>query len=275
MLLAKSYLARGFEEEAVLPLKNVSAGHPTSSFAAESDKLLSSLIAEGLEEAALSAEDRFRRAENYFYSADYGRAIVGYSGLLTEPEFSDRARFHTAIAFARLRRYKESERAFRDYLSLKKPAREAQALYWLAQVSMKQGRQEGVFESERRLLAKYRDSDERARVLMMIARIKDGKDPAAADRAYKTVIDEFSASLSSEEAFWNIAWESYSSGEWADAYEVFPGTLPSGPGGGSLRSSSTGRQRAPRGLGRKTRPESFLAGPAMLPRALFTASWPV
>lgn len=230
-LLAKSYLASGFDEEAVAPLKNVSAGYPSSPFAAEADKLLSSFVAEGLEEAAFSDEDRFRRSENYFYTADYGRAIVGYSSLLTVQEFSDRARFRTAIAFARLKRYKESERALRDYLSLKKPAREAEALYWLAQVSMKQGRQDGVFESERRLSAKYRDSDERARVLMMIARLNDGKDPEAADRAYKTVIDEFSASLSSEEALWNIGWEAYSSGEMDEAYENFSRYLDERPRG--------------------------------------------
>lgn len=230
-LLAKAYLAQGFEEEAVAHLKNVSAGYPSSPFAAESEKLLSSLVAGGLEEAAFSDEDRFRRSENYFYSGDYGRAVVGYSGLLAVQEFSDKARFHTAVAFARLKRYKESERAVRDYLSLKKPAREAEALYWLAQVSMKQGRHEGVFESERRLSAKYRDSDERARVLMMIARLNDGKDPEAAARAYKTVIDEFSASHFSEEALWNIGWEAYSSGEMDEAYENFSRYLDDRPRG--------------------------------------------
>lgn len=250
-LLAKSYIAEGFDEEAALPLKNVWAGYPSSPFAAESEKILSSFAAGGYVDAAFSDEDRFRRAENHFHSADYGRAIVGYSGLLTKPGFADRARFRTFVAFARLKRYKESERALREYLSLKKPAKEAEALYWLAFVSMRLGREEGALEAEKLLRARYRKSDERSRVLLMMARMKEGKDQAGAHRAYKALIDEFPGTNAAEEALWNIAWGEYTSGNMDRAYEGFSRYLESSPKGTHASQFLYWKARSAEKLGRK------------------------
>jgi len=249
-LLAKSYIAEGFDEEAALPLKNVWAGYPSSPFAAEAEKILSSFAAGGYAEAAFSDQDRFRRAENHFHSADYGRAIVGYSGLLTKPEFADRARFRTFVAFARLKRYKESERAIREYLSLKKPAREAEALYWLAFVSMRLGREEGALEAEKLLRARYRKSDERSSVLLMMARMKEGKDKTGAHRAYRALIDEFPGTKASEEAFWNIAWGEYASGDMDGAYEGFSRYLESNPKGAHASQFMYWKARSAEKLGR-------------------------
>ncbi|MBI2401066.1 MAG: transglycosylase SLT domain-containing protein, partial [Deltaproteobacteria bacterium] len=181
--------------------------------------------------AAFSPGERFRRSENFFVSASYVKALAGYATLLKESAFRDRALFRTAVAFVRLKRYKEGEKALREYLSLEAPSKEAEALYWLALVSMRQGREEGVFESERLLSEKFRRSDERAKVLMLIARLKTGKDPEGAALAYKAVLDEFAGSAISEEVFWNIGWEAYTSGRMDEAYENFSMYLDSKPRG--------------------------------------------
>lgn len=229
--LAKSLIGQGLEEQALPPLKEVSTGYPLSPFALESDSLLSKLDFGTDNAAAFSPGERFRRSENFFVSASYDKALAGYATVLKESAFRDRALFRTAVAFVRLKRYKDGEKALREYLSLKDPSREAEALYWLALVSMRQGREEGVFESERLLSEKYRKSDERAKVLMLIARLKAGKDPEGAALAYKAVLGEFSGSAVSEEAFWNIGWEAYTSGRFDDAYENFSMYLESKPKG--------------------------------------------
>jgi len=229
--LARSLIGQGFEEQALPPLKEVSTGYPLSQFALESDSLLSKLDFAADNAAAFSPGERFRRSENFFVSASYDKALAGYATVLREPAFRDRALFRTAVAFVRLKRYKDGEKALREYLSLEGPSKEAEALYWLALVSMRQGREEGVFESERLLSEKYRKSDERAKVLMLIARLKTGKDPEGAALAYKAVLDEFAGSPVSEEVFWNIGWEAYTSGRMDEAYENFSMYLDSKPKG--------------------------------------------
>lgn len=229
--LAKSLIGQGLEEEALPPLKEVSTGYPLSQFALESDSLLSRLDFGTDNAAAFSPGERFRRSENFFVSASYDKALAGYATLLKESAFRDRALFRTAVAFARLKRYKDGEKALREYLSLESPSKEAEALYWLALVSMRQGREEGVFESERLLSEKYRKSDERAKVLMLIARLKAGKDPEGAALAYQAVLDEFAGSAVSEEAFWHIGWEAYTAGRFDDAYEDFSVYLDTKPKG--------------------------------------------
>lgn len=229
--LAKSLIGQGLEEQALSSLKEVSTGYPLSQFALESDSLLSKLEFGTDNAAAFSPGERFRRSENFFVSASYNKALAGYATLLKENAFRDRALFRTAVAFVRLKRYKDGEKALREYLSLKDPSKEAEALYWLALVSLRQGREEGVFESERLLSEKYRKSDERAKVLMLIARSKAGKDPEGAAAAYKAVLDEFAGSPVSEEVFWNIGWEAYTSGRFDDAYDDFSMYLESKPRG--------------------------------------------
>jgi soluble lytic murein transglycosylase len=96
---------------------------------------------------------------------------------------------------------------------------------------MRQGREKGVFESEKILSEYYHKSDERAKVLMLIARLKEGKDPDGAAVAYKAVLDEFASSAAAEEAFWNIGWEAYTSGRPLDAYEGFSRYLDARPSG--------------------------------------------
>ena len=249
--LARSLIGQGLEEQALSPLKEVSTGYPLSPFAPESDSLLSSLDFGRDNAGAFSPGERFRRSENFFVSASYDKALAGYASLLKEPAFRDRALFRTALAFVRLKRYKEGEKALREYLSLKDPSKEAEALYWLALVSMRQGREEGVFESEKQLSKKFRKSDERAKVLMLIARLKDGKDPEGTARAYKAVLEEFAGSAVSEDAFWNIGWEAYTSGRLDDAYESFSMYLDSMPKGKMTGQFLYWKARSAEKLGRQ------------------------
>ncbi|CAG1064839.1 soluble lytic murein transglycosylase [uncultured bacterium] len=229
--LAKSLMGQGLEEEALSPLKEVSTGYPLSQSAHESDKLLSRLDFGADNTGAFSPGERFRRSENFFVSASYDKALSGYATLLKDGAFRDRALFRTAVANIRLKRYKEGEKALREYLSLKEPSKKAEALYYLALVSMRQGREEGVFESEKQLSKSYPRSDERAKALLLIAKLKSGKDPEGAALAYRAVLEEFAGSAVSEEAFWSIGWEAYTSGRLIDAYDDFSMYLESRPKG--------------------------------------------
>lgn len=229
--LAKSLINQGFAIEAVPYLKEVSTGYPTSAFAPDSDFLLLNLHFGEENKGAFSPGERFRRAENLFVSASYNKALTLYATLLGESAFKDKALFRTAVAYSRLKKYKDSEKILREYLSLKEPSREAEALYWLALVSSRQGREEGVLEAEKTLSAKYKNSNERAKVLMLLAGFKSGKDPEGALLAYRAVLDEFSGSAVSDDAFWKIAWDAYISGRYEDAYDDFSMYLDARPNG--------------------------------------------
>jgi|GEM_PF-397374 soluble lytic murein transglycosylase len=229
--LAKSLMGQGLEEEALSPLKEVSTGYPLSQSAHESDALLSRLDFGADNTGVFSPGERFRRSENFFASASYDKALSGYATLLKDGAFRDRALFRTAVANIRLKRYKEGEKALREYLSLKEPSKKAEALYYLALVSLRQGREEGVFESEKQLSKNFPRSDERAKVLLLIAKLKSGKDPEGAAMAYRAVLEEFAGSAVSEEAFWSIGWEAYTSGRLTDAYDDFSMYLESRPKG--------------------------------------------
>lgn len=229
--LAESLVRQGLNQEALAPLKEVSTGYPTSVFSIESDFLLSTLDFGAPVAGAFSPGERFRRSENFFVSAKYEKALKGYATLLKESAFREMALFRTAVANARLKRYDESEKALREYLSIGNGAREAEALYWLALVSTRQGREEGVLEAERLLSRKYRKSNERAKVLILLAGIKGGKDPEGALLAYNAVLEEFSGSAVSDEAFWRRAWDAYRAGRTDDAYEAFSSYLEAKPKG--------------------------------------------
>jgi len=248
--LAKSLIAQGLEEEALAPLKEVSTGYPLTSFARETDSLLSKLDFGAENSGAFTPVERFRRSENYFVSASYEKAIALYSTLLKEGAFRDRALFRTAIANIRLKRYKEGEKALREYLSLKDPSKKAEALYWLAFASMRQGRDEGVYEAEKALSMGFRGSDERAKVLMLIARLKAGGDPEGAAGAYRGVLEEFGGSPVAVEAFWKMGWEAYASGKYDDAYANFSMYLESRSGGAQSGQFLYWKARAAERLGR-------------------------
>lgn len=247
--LAGSLMAEGLEEEALAPLKEVSTGYPLSQFARESDALLSKMDF-GVVSGAFTPAERFRRSENYFVQASYEKALAGYATLLKEGAFRERALMRSAIANIRLKRYKEGEKALREYLSLKDPSKKAEALYWLAFASMRQGREDGVFEAEKALSENFRKSDERAKALLLIARLKAGKDPEGAALAYKAVLEDFGPSPAAEEAFWNMGWEAYSSGRFIDAYDNFSMYLESRPRGALSGQFLYWKARAVEKLGR-------------------------
>lgn len=248
--LAESLIRQGLQEEALGPLKEVSTGYPTSVFAIESDFLLSTVEFGAPMAGSFSLGERFRRAENFFASAKYDKALKVYATLLSEGAFRERALFRTALAHARLKRYEESEKALREYLALDGPPKEAEALYWLALVSTRQGREEGVLEAERRLSKEYHASDERAKVLLLLAGMKAGRDPEGALLAYKAVLDEYSGSPVSDEAFWRIAWGAYRAGRFDDAYETFSSYLEARPRGGMKGQFLYWQARSAQRLGR-------------------------
>ncbi|HBG46573.1 MAG TPA: hypothetical protein DDW94_06225 [Deltaproteobacteria bacterium] len=219
--LADSYIYSGKPEKAIDPLKGLAVHRPASSPAIKARGRLSLLEAAGFKGASLTDEERFRRAEAFSRGADFDGAAREYERLLDLPAFREKVLFKAAVANARLKLYARSEKLFNEYLSGNAPPKEAEALYWLALSSVRQGREEGLLKAEKRLAGKFPSSEERAKVLMLIGREKEGTDPEGAQNAYRAVLDNCGGSPASDEAFWKIAWVEYTSGGYDEAMKSF------------------------------------------------------
>ena len=247
LLLADSHINAGKPLAAISPLKELAATRPASKQAAEAAFKLNLLELSGIKEAALTPEERFRRAEGLLRAASFAQAIKEFEPYLDDPGFRDQALFRTAVANARLKNYARAEDILKEYLSGKDRTFEAQALYWYGVSASRQGKEEGLYYSEKRLSKKYPKSQERADILLLIGKTKEGKDPEGALNAYRAVLDDFRETQASEDAFWNIAWGAYISGRYDDAYESFGAYIDAKPGG---KSAAKFRYWLARGAGK-------------------------
>ncbi len=169
-------------------------------------------------------KERLQRAERLFSYARYPEAIAEYSYLAKKAEGKDRLRsmLKTAVCEVRLKRYDRAEAALKAYLRLKDPDRESTALYLLALTAARQGKEDLLTDSIKKMTVKYPKSDERARSLLLLANLYGGrgfKDKAAA--ILRQVASEFKNSYSADEALWRIGWSAYRAGRYAEAARTF------------------------------------------------------
>lgn len=219
---ARSSFALNRHSEALRLLKDLYVRFPANKAAVEAHEMLLGLKSAGVDIITLSPKERMMRADKLFDAARYRTALNEYSELVKEKnEFSDKALLKTAVANIRLKKYDRAEKILKGYLSKPGARKEAEALYWYALSSVRQGREAGLLDAEKQLSAKFPGSDERAKALILIGRYYDGKNPEGALNAYRTVLDEFRESPSAEDAYWTLGWTAYRSGRYDEAYENF------------------------------------------------------
>lgn len=250
LFLADSQMNAGRPQSAVPPLKELAVLKPASKEAVDAAGRLAMLWEKGIKEAALTDEERFSRAEGLLRAASLTQALREFEPFLNEPAYRAEALFRSSVANARLKRYEKAEALLKEYLSGKDRTFEAQALYWYGVSSARQGKEEGLFLAEKRLSEKYPKSQERADILLLIGKTKEGKDPEGALNAYMAVLDGFMATKASEEAFWKIAWGAYTAGRYDDAYEAFGAYSEANPGGKSAAKFRYWLARSAERLGR-------------------------
>ncbi|WKZ33031.1 MAG: transglycosylase SLT domain-containing protein [Thermodesulfobacteriota bacterium] len=250
LMLSDSYIKSGAPEKGVARLKGLALGQPAAASGQKAHKKLAQLDSEGVKGAKLTPEERFRRAEGLLRAASFEAAIGEYKSLSGSPEFKGKASVKTAVALARQKKYGQAEKLLKEHLSAEKPSLEAEALYWYALTSIRQGKDGGALEALKRLSVKFPRSDERGRVMMLLARFKEEKDLEEAVKLYKTVISDFAGSPVSDDAFWNLAWGAYASGSYEDAYEGFSRYLAAKPGGRDTTRSRYWKARSAENLGR-------------------------
>lgn len=218
---ARTSFALNRHSEALLLLKDLYVRFPANKAAVEAHEMLLGFKSAGVD-ITLSTKERMTRADKLFDAARYRTALNEYSELVKENnEFSDKALLKTAVANIRLKKYEKAEKILKEYLSKQGIKKEAEALYWYALSSVRQGREAGLLDAEKQLSSKFPRSDERARALILIGRYYDGKNPEGALNAYRTVLDEFRESPSAEDAYWTLGWTAYRSGRYDEAYENF------------------------------------------------------
>ncbi|MBZ0221019.1 MAG: transglycosylase SLT domain-containing protein [Candidatus Methylomirabilis sp.] len=250
LLLSESYIKSGAPEKAVVHLKGLAIGQPAAAIGQKAHKKLAELDSAGVSGAKLTPEERFRRAEGLLRSASFEAAIEEYKSLSGSSEFKGKASVKTAVALSRQKKYAQAEKLLKEHLSAERPAMEAEALYWYALSSVRQGGVGGAEEALKRLSVKFPASDEHVRVLMLLGQLKEDKDPEGAMKLYKKVLSNFANSPVSDDAFWNLAWGSYASGRYEEAYEGFSHYLVAKPGGRDTTRSRYWKARSAENLGR-------------------------
>lgn len=250
LLFSESLIKSGAPEKAVASLKGLATGQPADVHGQKAHEALTALASAGVKGAGFTPEERFSRADGLLRAASFDAAIEEFRQLSGLPEFKERASFKTAVALARQKKYSQSEELLKGHLSAADPSVAAEALYWYALVSIRQGKEGGAEEALKRLSAKFPESGERARVLMLLGRSREDSDPEGAARLYKRVLSDFIDSPVSDDAFWKLSWGAYTSGRYEDAYEGFSRYLVARPGGRDTSRSRYWKARSAERLGR-------------------------
>lgn len=240
---AKLSLELGESKGVGAVLKTLLVDYPATGAADEATRLLAGGWEGDVEVPELTYRERYIRAENLFAGARFDEAAGEFSALALDEKsnYRNSATIMKADSLVRLKRYSEAEKVLKRYLEKGgTPVKELDALYLRALVAARQGKRERLERIEARLAKVYSESDERAKVMLFIARNhKFGGDTIGAVRAYKKVVDDFKDTRGHwavSEARWGIGWIYYDSGKYGDAYRVFTEELgPSYSGRGAAR----------------------------------------
>ncbi|MBI5587005.1 MAG: transglycosylase SLT domain-containing protein [Deltaproteobacteria bacterium] len=182
----------------------------------------------------LTTEERFMRADRLFANARYNDAAAEYAYIAKNAGERERQRstFRLAVTQVRLKKYDLAEKTLNGYLGLREPEREREALYWLAFTAARQGKEELLGDTGKRLGVKYPKSAERARAMLLLANLYQGR--ARQDKAvsiFRQVVNEFGETDASDEALWSIGWSAYRAGRYPEAFKSFQSYRDTNPKG--------------------------------------------
>jgi len=188
--------------------------------------LLDDIKAEGETIPEPTDSERFERGRRLFSATRYADAVAEFAALSGKKDgpYRDRAVIKQAIALTRLKRYDKAEKTLRNYINGKGAKRELDALYLLASVAFRQGNEEMLLDTGKKIGRRYPKSAELGRVLLFTGKYYESKDPEKSESFYTRVLDEFKGSPSSSaalDALWDMGWLAYRNGRYDDALELF------------------------------------------------------
>lgn len=182
----------------------------------------------------LTMEERSMRADRLFANARYNDAAAEYAYIAKNAGERERQRstFRLALSQVRLKKYDLAEKTLNGYLGLREPDREREALYWLAFTAARQGKEELLGETGKRLWVKYPKSAERARAMLLLANLYQGR--SRQDKAvsiFRQVVNEFRETDAADDALWSIGWSAYRAARYPEAFKSFQSYRDANPKG--------------------------------------------
>lgn len=225
-LLKSAMLSLGLNEplEAAGAARRIITGYPAHPLARDAQALFAKLRSSHAGIHDLTGEERYQRAENLFDAARYNDAIPEYSYHAGNKKSGryDSSVIKLAMAEMRLKRYDQADKTLRAYLSGPDQPREADALYWLALIALRQDREDTLVNIEKRLSQKFRKTKAHAGSLMFLGRYYESRHQLMkAIAAYRRVLADFKGTPSGDDALWAVGWMEYRSGRYWDAYRSF------------------------------------------------------
>lgn len=201
---------------------------PANGVAKRSKALIDKLGAAGLK-VELTLEERYVRAERLFSSALYMEALDEYSAVFKSADgaLKEKAAIRRANSFIRLKRYGEAEKALREYASRPGRTMEAEALFELGLIALRQDNERLLAEAEQRLSASHRATPEHAKTLIYLGKLFEGRKEAEKAALYYKKAVELREPRTREEAMWSLGWLFYRNGRYDDAFEVLTSIPPS------------------------------------------------
>ncbi|MEK7772796.1 MAG: transglycosylase SLT domain-containing protein, partial [Deltaproteobacteria bacterium] len=220
---AMASIALGDMAGALKPVRSVLTSYPLHPAAVPAEKLLSMIRSSGITAGEPVPQERFERAEKFFESARYREAISELSPLLRDQNsgYYGRAVLKTARSHMRLKLYPEAEKMLKEYLKAKDPENEAEALSYLALTALREGREELLMKTQKRLSGEYPDSAQSAQANIYLGRHFENIDADRALDCYRKVLTRFKDGPFANDALWSSGWIEYRAGRFDDAYRTF------------------------------------------------------
>jgi soluble lytic murein transglycosylase len=211
---------------AVNSLRSLWLNYPASAIAEKTEADLQRLTEMGGVSAPYSAEELMRRGVVLCDLRKFEKAIKTFSTIPLEKQNSDfKFRLTLKIGQARFkaRKYREAEQNFAQLLS-KKPGKafSDEAMFWLAKTLDKTGREDDAFAVYEKLVETSPDSHLADDALLAAAFIR--KFQTRGDSSLivlKKLVSCYPQSNLLQTAYWEIAWQSYQSGDLKTAANYF------------------------------------------------------
>lgn len=175
----------------------------------------------------LSFADYFQRAQTYYSTAHFERAIDDLKRFLNGHPDSpslEKGQFKLAMAHVRLKQYSQASVIFKQ-LSKGQSSYRGQATEWLARVYLRQGKGAPLITLSQSRLSGVK-SNERSQIQWMCGIwYEDQGDLQMAVKAYQRAADLAGSSRTRSNALWRQGWLYYQHGNFEQAHTTFAGIL--------------------------------------------------